>query len=68
MVIIGQNVTIKSADIVAETKKIEIESEKFHTVIVNERIIFQSAHEEYAQDVYDKLVSAMKAKEDVFEV
>lgn len=68
MIIIGENITIKAADIVVKIQKTDMEGDSFHTVTVNDHIIFLSAHREYAQEVYDNLVSAIIADKDVFEV
>ena len=64
MIIIAENKVIKTTDIVATVQK----QNDFYTVTVNGHLIFQSAHSEYAQKVYDRLINAIKADETVFEV
>ena len=64
MVIIGENNVIKTADVVATV----LNQDDFYKVVVNGHVIFQSAHDEVAQKVYDRLIDAMKKDDAVFEV
>lgn len=68
MVIISENIVIKATEIVATIRELKGIEDTFYRVTVNEYIIFKSAHRDYAQEVYERLVSAIKEDADVFEV